>query len=409
MLARAVIHTGLPPGRLLLRVLGEERAHQSMFLPTNLRQLAQAVRLDVETLLWRHTVFPFVVAYMEPEAVHQLKQRALSPAEMPPVSFGSLVRSVTASTPGLRYCRQCAQEDLHALGESYWRRTHCLPAVHICLRHQSPLFVASPRPRTLAQHLLAPLPHRQQADEAGTACPRSFMLPLTQAVQETLASRWSHRDDWMRHHRAGALDRQYQLQGDYVAGTQLAADLRHAFGDRYLAELGCDYRSLAQAWPALMTRERPGVTFAPVKHVLLDTFLKAERPEKVVFVYEQPGKKPTDLAELDTRLASMVMQEAARLLALEQTTTVAGLLQATGYWQTFRHQRKLLPLTAAQVAAFRGTNSSERKAGGRQPHAKRLKAIEEGRQKPMKPWSARTKRREASAVPDASEAANGNA
>lgn len=392
MLARAVIHTGLPPGRLLLRVLGGERAHQSMFLPTNLRELAQAVGLDVETLLWQHTVFPFVVAYMEPEAVHQLKQRALSPEGTPPISFGSLVRSVTASTPGLRYCRQCAQEDLHAFGETYWHRTHCLPAVHMCLRHQSPLFAASPRPRTLAQHLLAPSPHRQRGGDARTACPQSFMLPLAQAVQETLAPGWSHRDDWMSYHRAGALRRQYRLQGDYVAGTQLAADLRHAFGEQYLAELGCDYRSFAQAWPALMTRQRPGITFAPVKHVLLDTFLKTERRGKIVFVYEQPGKKPADLAELDARLASMVMQEVARLLATDQTTTVAGLLQATGHWQTFRHQRKQLPLTAAQVAAFRRTGSSERKAGGRQAHAKRLKAISEGRQKPFKQWSPRGRR-----------------
>lgn len=369
-----------------------------MYLPTNVRQLAQAVRMDAESLLWGHTVFPFAVAFMGRAAVEQLRDRSLDRRESESLSLGSLARSVTSSTPGLRFCSQCAQEDLHRFGESYWRRMHCLPAVHICLRHMLPLCEASPRPRTLAQHLLAPLPHRQPGTCAHAACPASLALPLAQAVRTTLASEWLHRSDWMSHHRANALARRYQLPGDCVAGAQLASDLRHAYGERYLSELGCCYRSLAQAWPALMTRERPGITFAPVKHLLLDTFLRHGVPDRPIFVYQPPGKKPADLAALDERLASLVMKEAARMLANHETGTVASLLEATGHWQAFRHRRKSLPLTVEQVEAFRRTDASERRAGGRQVHAKRLLAIAEGRQKPPKPWAGRPAQRMRSAT-----------
>ncbi len=389
VLARAVIHTGLPPKRLLLRTLGSERTHQSMYLPTNLQQLAQASRVDAETLLWEHTVFPFAVAFMGRETVDQLRDRVLDRRASEPMSLGSLVRSVTACTSGLRFCPQCAQEDLHRVGESYWRRTHCLPAVHMCLRHQSRLSTASPRPRTLAQYLLTPMPHQQTVAKAQTACPAGLWVPLAKVAEATLTNKWAHREDWLENYRASALRRLYRLPGDQVAGARLAADIQHVYGSDYLAELSCDYRSPVRAWPTLMTRERPGITFAPVKHLLLDTFLKHGTPDRTIFVYQPPGKKPADLAALDQRLAAQVMKEAARLLASSETGTVTSLLEATGHWQTFRHKRKWLPLTVEQVEAFKRTDASERRAGGRLAHAKRLRAIVEGRQKPFKPWSGR--------------------
>ena len=359
-----------------------------MYLPTNLRPIAQAARMDAADFLLQHTVFPFAVAFMEPAVAKQLAHRALSLATSA-VSLGSLVRSVTANGPGLRFCAQCAADDFRTLGESYWHRTHCLPAVHVCLRHRLPLYAASPRPRTVAQYLLAPLPHRQPRGEAHTACPEAFVLPLAQAVHRTLDAGWTHRADWLSYHRANAFMRRYRLPGNYVAGAQLAADIRQAYGERYLSELGCGYRSPLQAWPALMTREHPGTPFAPVKHLLLDTFLKHDAPDRAIFVYQPPGKKPADLAALDERLAALVMKEAARLLANQETGTVTSLLEATGHWQTFRHKRKSLPLTVEQVEAFKRTDASERRTGGREAHAKRLKAIAEGRQKPFKPWSDR--------------------
>lgn len=369
-----------------------------MYLPTNLRQLAHAAHMDAESLLWGHTVFPFAAAFMGPESVEQLRNRAVLRTESAPFSFGSLVRSATAGTPGLRFCPQCAQADVLSFGESYWRRTHCLPAAHLCLRHQSRLCTVSPRPRTLAQYLLTPLPHRQPVANSRTACPAGLLMPLAKAVEATLSNEWVHRDDWFGDYRASALRRRYCLPGGHVAGARLAADIQHVYGCDYLAELGCDYRSPVHAWPALMTREHPSITFAPVRHLLLETFLKNGAQDLSLFVYQPPGKKPADLAALDERLASLVMKEASRLLASNETATVMSLLDATGHWQTFRHKRKSLPLTVEQVEAFKRTDASERRAGGREVHARRLRAIAEGRQKPFKPWvprRARTQQAEA--------------
>lgn len=392
MLARAVIHTGLPPKRLLLRIFGYECTHQSMFLPTNVQELAEACRVQPDALLAQHTVFPFAAAFLPAEAVERLAQRAGPSAGSGPTSHGALSRSATFSTPGLRFCPHCAKEDRDALGESYWRRTHCLPAVHLCARHATRLHVAEPQPKTLSQCLLAPLPHRQREAPERTACREDRLLLLANAVQRTLEPGWSHRSDWLSRYRQLALEQQLALHTGSIAGARLAAGLRDFFGAAYLEELGCDFRDEVRAWPGLMVREGTGVTFGPVKHILLNAFLTSSEERSTVFVYQPPGKKATDLGELDARLAALVMKEAASLLQKGQTGTVTSLLQATGYWQTFRHKRKLLPLTSAQVAAFKETDSSERKSGGRHAHAKRLKAIAEGRQKPFKPWSPRGRR-----------------
>lgn len=67
----------------------------------------------------------------------------------------------------------------------------------------------------------------------------------------------------------------------------------------------------------------------------------------------------------------------------KEIVTVKGLLEDTGKWQIFRHHRASFPLTLKQVEAFKKSEASQRKTGGREAHAKKLLAIQEGRQKPF--------------------------
>ena len=160
ILARAVIHNGLAPKRLLSRLVGVTgRSNYPAFLPTNLPQIADQTRVDAKTLLWGHTVFPYVVAFMPTSEVARYEQKVLWGCPAENGSTASLVKSVTHGLPEFRYCSHCAKEDLATRGESYWHRSHCLPGVHICTIHDMPLGGTGERPKTFAQQLQMPLPN----------------------------------------------------------------------------------------------------------------------------------------------------------------------------------------------------------------------------------------------------------
>ncbi|WP_425261957.1 TnsD family Tn7-like transposition protein [Rubrivivax sp. RP6-9] len=193
-------------------------------------------------------------------------------------------------------------------------------------------------------------------------------------------------------YRAAARERGFTLSGRFLAGARLSFELQERFGREYLAELGCSFGQAWSNWPAMMTREGTRTTYSPVKHVLLNAFFQLPAERRGAFVYRTPGKRLTDVTELDPRLARMVKKEAVRLLKTGRTGTVESVLRATGHWELFRHNRDQFPQTNAEVLAFRKTDASERKSGGRAVHAGRLRAIAEGRQKPFRTWSQRPKR-----------------
>jgi len=363
-----------------------------MFLPTELHLLAQRTRVPARELLWQHSVFPYAVAFLSPAQVGGLEAKTLAVSPDTQPGFGALVRSATRNLSGLRFCPECAREDVLRYGESYWHREHCLPAVHVCLRHHIGLCVARFTARTLSQLLLLPLPHRQAAVPEVTSCPSDLRVPLAEAVHRLCAQDWTHRTDWLVAHREAARERGFTLSGQFLAGARLSFELQARFGPQYLAELGCSYGAAWSSWPAMLTREGSRCTYSPVKHVLLGTFFRLAAQRRVAFAYRAPGKRPTDLAALDPRLALMVKKEAARLLKTGRTGTVESVLRATGHWEVFRHKRDQLPLTNAEVLAFRKTDASERKSGGRAAHAGKLRAIAEGRQRPFRTWSQRPKR-----------------
>ncbi|WP_288896278.1 TniQ family protein [uncultured Delftia sp.] len=384
VLARAVIHNGLAPKRLVTHLLGTPgRSNYSMFLPTNLPDLAIQTRTDAKTLLWGHTVFPYAVAFMPTAEVHRLEKKLLVGCPADQGSTASLVKSVTHGIPEFRYCPRCAREELLEKGESYWHRTHCLPGVRMCLKHGHPLHGTMGRPTTLAQNLSMPLPHRQRRHIEIPKCSLTMLHQVAQTSATICHGPWMHQSEWLSDYRARATALKLTLPSGLIAGARMAFELQEAFGVEYLSDAGCEYAALERAWPALMVRERCRVPFAPAKHILLSAFFTHYQSADSSFSYRKPGKTPIDSARVDRWLATAIKKRVDAAIQRKEIVTVKSLLEDTGKWQTFRHHRASFPLTLKQVEAFKKSEASQRKTGGREAHAKKLLAIHEGRQKPF--------------------------
>jgi hypothetical protein len=74
---------------------------------------------------------------MEQSKAKVLEQKLIGNMPLENACFAALQRQ--AAVPFLRVCRQCIRDDLKRHGESYWHRSHQLPGVHICLKHNGEL------------------------------------------------------------------------------------------------------------------------------------------------------------------------------------------------------------------------------------------------------------------------------
>lgn len=371
VLSRAVIHTGLPPKRLLRKISGKARSNYSFFLPSRLNRLALLMRIDPHRLLWEHTAFPYVVSAMSPVEIAHFESKVIG-EQQGVGTLSALIQSVTSGLPALRYCRQCVDDDIVELGESYWHREHCLPAAHWCLRHDIALFRSSIVARLASRSFGIGLPQHQQgvSDEVGLR--EETVRALATTNRKLLERRARDEHPTFSLYRTLSLSKGFQINGGDVAGTQMAMDLAAFFGDDYLAQLGCCVQNSRNPWPALMVRDWPSLPFTPVKHVLLRLFLEQCGTDLKTLAYRPPGKRPRSTSTLDAELALKIRKAAIRANIRNVKTTATKLLEATGYWSAFRHDRSQFPLTVAEVNAFRQTEASERKLGGRTVHRRRM-------------------------------------
>lgn len=366
ILARAMIHNGLAPKRLLTHLVGVAgRSNYPSFLPTDLPSMAMQTRVNVNALLWEHTVFPYVVAFMTDDEASRCKAKILAGCPPDRGSTASLVKSVTHGLPEFRFCTQCTQEDLQTKGETYWHRSHCLPGVYVCLVHNALLLCSTARPRAFAQQLRMPLPHRQESTSRAPACPPDVLLRVAQTTAAVCSDAWKNHGEWRGIFRRRAQALQLTRTNGQVAGARIAFELRELFGPSFLASAGCDFADVKNPWPALMMREGNREPYAPVKYVLMDAFLHCTRGTSSNFSYRRPGKMPLSPREVDPLLAQEVLARARQAVNRGEIYTVRALLEQTGKWEFFRHNRSALPLTAAQVVAFKASDASARKTGGR--------------------------------------------
>jgi len=95
--------------------------------------------------------------------------------------MGSIAGNLTSSTPNLRFCPECVNEDLAIFGESYWRREHQLPAVSMCQHHGHGLLVST---IAIRAQLPVPPPHQCKGTDSCCRLPASVQLAI---------SKWSWR------------------------------------------------------------------------------------------------------------------------------------------------------------------------------------------------------------------------
>jgi len=104
---------------------------------TTLWFFAQIFKTNVSTFMHQHTLMPLARSFLFPPKAYPTEEEYV---------YRTFQRNAVPSVSGYYcICRKCVLEDISYWGFSYWRRSHALPGMELCLKHNSNLEAAKER------------------------------------------------------------------------------------------------------------------------------------------------------------------------------------------------------------------------------------------------------------------------
>lgn len=349
----------------LRSVVLEVRYWQARFLFINsLPSLARVFRMAEDVLLWEHTTFPYASAYLDDEtlrgAIDCVGRDAAGPR------LGAISQNATVGQGFRRYCPECASQDVHAYGETFWHRAHHLPGVVVCAIHGMYLR-ATKIPINLSTRLALELPGESSTRPAGRGFPPSSLTQLARDSSAALASRPGSRPGprSAENYRAIARTHGWLRDGAQVSGLRLGQLLAETFGSTFLSQWGVKPEAAQSSWPGLMLRDRSCVPFVPLKHLLLNIALSSSRGDETLGLNHcPPGPSARRASEVDAVFSRSARAVLKRLTACGATgVTTESFLREAGCWQGYRHRLPELPRLRSVVLKFRSSAVSVKPLG----------------------------------------------
>ncbi|MHB8131544.1 MAG: TniQ family protein, partial [Mobilitalea sp.] len=124
------------------QLYGYRRERATLFIPKHLKRLAERTKefgLNYETLLYEHTIFPFITCFLSKTSYDYL----LNSINNDDKEISLFMYKHNIYPRFLRYCPHCIIDDRDEYGESYWHRRHQSYGVDICCKHRCHLMDSS--------------------------------------------------------------------------------------------------------------------------------------------------------------------------------------------------------------------------------------------------------------------------
>lgn len=361
LLIRACRHLGISQ-KVLNRQVGLSTSTTKFFTASHLPKLAKLTNVSPQELLLNNTVFTYATAFMPTEHRNKLLNRLVTDDRFSEQrTSNSFIQCVTQGVRFRRLCPACIQEDLLTFGESYWHRSHNLPATYICPKHCERLRGSNIGLRLAILRGSYDLPDEVSWHDNLPQLRFEVAQNIAIANERLLAGNPKGNINWFEHYREIAKFNGFIKAGNYIASKPVTMALHQFYGTALLEETGLPLSTQSQgAWPGLMLRTKNPIEVSTLKHVLLEVFLGAvnELPSKVL--YKNPGKKPRDYKARDQELATAIDKILSATPIGTKRFTVPGILSDVGGWAEYRHDRKLYPETTKVIAKLRHSSQSIR-------------------------------------------------
>ncbi len=279
----------------------------------NLSQVAAqtgiAWRMSATQIAERHTLLPYFASYLPRERRQAVLNAAVGTGN--PTSYALLGHSTAAvkRVPKLRFCPKCITEDRQRVGEGYWRRTHQLPGVFACIKHNVPLRVSNvsvdcDRRKviwTTVEHAFEERDSHMLDITETWLKDDSLMKVMKSSVSLLYEPPSEYGKTSSENYLARAKQAGFSNKGRRLNQEALNASITESFNTEYLERVGLS----KTGWPIrMLTCNAKRQLFQPLEHVLLEHFF--DKLESSNSSFNHRSKPPHDehLVVCPNRLAA---------------------------------------------------------------------------------------------------------
>ena len=280
-IARAGVRMGITsPKELLDEVFGDRKVVATPDISGYLRAIAEhypaGAGLSVESLAYRHTLFPLYAPFV-PESRRQQCLRLMARSTRGIVHLRLGIAASRIKQPrALRVCRGCVDEQIALYGEPYWKRVWQARGADVCPRHGRLMDTVLLR-HSARRHAFVPLSRALiQALRPISPSKADVRVPLHVRELLNLSSRPSPTfDQWSRFYAALAAD--YGCaNGKRMLHGLIMEKVLTRWPQRWLEKMGLSLTDSPTCWlRGIFHRHRKAISY--LEHfVVLEAFLKRD-------------------------------------------------------------------------------------------------------------------------------------
>ncbi|SAL57812.1 MULTISPECIES: TnsD family Tn7-like transposition protein [Burkholderiaceae] len=251
--------------------------YPSFIVPGNLLRLSDYTATSAADLLEKHTLFAFVCLTYDTSEIAVLRRAAIHGDGLQSRSaYGAQFTNRSRRVSFRRYCSACAAQDEREFGEAYWHRTHAVPGVLTCPKHNSRLLETSAYlPDGLRKETVF-LPSETHTLRPWFCASKSVLRLLCVLASEALQLEPGSWRDCAEGYVAALRARGYEDLRDRETRRRLITECEQFFGKQLLDAYGL---SLAQpattTWLMRLTLGGRPHRQPTLSHVFLRCFLEA--------------------------------------------------------------------------------------------------------------------------------------
>lgn len=260
-------------------LFGTRNCVASLELPTHLDALISnmpvGAKYTAEYLIYKHTLFPFVAAFIPEERAKKIIQTMRNGEGAISYNRTGLL-SITLNRY-FRFCPQCFREDVEIYGEPYWHRLHQVTGVYICPKHKIPLYNSTQLIRAGNRQRFIGASHENcKVDEEITYSKdlTKKMLWMAEDVQVLLNNQFEFKEpEWFRSQfRVKLVEKGYARMNNYIHQKRLKQDFINFYGEEYLNLVQSPLTMNSKGWLPDLVRKNDRTTYA-IRYLLLTRFL----------------------------------------------------------------------------------------------------------------------------------------
>lgn len=252
-------------------------------LPGNIDAIAENLNNPYYTsdyLIQNHTLFPYYNSFLLPMQSEKAKNLIKG-------NYGDRLHTTTGISPSnikpkknFMHCAQCIEEDFDYYGETYWHRTHQLPGVFFCHKHNTILYETSVSFKQKNQHeyIIANEETTKKIRDFVTFSneDRIILLKISKLSHELLQGHFSLNDNFLyKEYKYRLINKGFCTLKGYVDRQGIINSFCQFYGSELLDFLNSSVETSERNWlTEIFQKHRK--SFHPIRHLLVIIYFNDE-------------------------------------------------------------------------------------------------------------------------------------